>query len=535
MKKGDRKYQYDFIVIGITTVIFGLIFLFSQINGERFASTLNVAVNFIYINFGWLLNICTLSCIFVAIYMMCSKYGNIRLGGKDAKPEFKTFVWWGMSLCAGMGMGIVFFPPAEVIEYTFRPAAGAGLVAGSYHALIWAMEQTMMHWTITLYSIYVVSGLISAYIYHNLKQPFSISAILYPLFGEKVYKYRSWIDGLVTFAIVGGVAGSFGYGILQVANGLNQLFGLPISVASWMVIGIGITLVYTFSSVSGLKKGIQWLADNNAKLFIAMLAFVALCGPTVFSLALGTESTGSMLNNFFKNMMFSEPMQGANKWSVWWNWLWYVDFFIFAPTTGFFLARLAKGRTIREFVTINMFAPGMFGMIWCWLFGGLAAHAQFLGGLDLNAIIQTRGIEAVMLTLFDNLPFSIVTKGVMLVVILISFITLANAVTSTVSKMSLRGLSREDDEQDSPPGIQIYWGFLMGGVALLFLVAGGFDGARAVKLLVGFPIVILCMFSLYGFMRMFIRKEYVEAEELETPEVMAEARARYNNEQEAKS
>ncbi|MEG0379874.1 MAG: BCCT family transporter, partial [Eubacterium sp.] len=219
-----------------------------------FVAALNGVVNFLCGNLGWFLNIATLICIIFALYFMFSKYGKIKLGGKDAKPEFKTFTWWAMSLCAGMGMGIVFFPPAEVIEYTFRPAVGAGLEAGSYSALSWAMENTMMHWSLTLYGVYVIAGLIAGYVYHNMKQPFSVTATLYPLLGKKVYRFRSWIDGIVTFAIVGGVAGSFGYGILQVSNGLSQVFGIPANYLSYIIIGIAITLIYTLSSVSGLKK-----------------------------------------------------------------------------------------------------------------------------------------------------------------------------------------------------------------------------------------------------------------------------------------
>ncbi|MCL1993873.1 MAG: BCCT family transporter [Spirochaetes bacterium] len=525
MERQAAKPKYDIIVIGVTAVFFAGIFVFSLIDQDAFNTTLNLVINFLTHNLGWFLNIATMMCILFCFYFMLSRFGKIRLGGKDAKPEFSTFTWWALSVMGGMGMGIVFFPPAEVIEYTFRPALGSGLEPGSYAALVWAMENTMMHWTLTLYGVYTIAGLMAAYVCHNMKQPFSTAATLYPLLGEKAYRYRSWIDGLVVFAIVGGVAGSFGYGILQVADGLNQLYGVPVNAAAYLLIGTGITLVYTISSITGLKKGIQWLGSNNAKLFIAMLAFVVIFGPTVFSLSLGTESTGSMITRFFTNMTFNEPMEGADKWSVWWNWLWYLDFFIFAPVVGFFLARLAKGRTIREFVTVNMVAPGAFCMIWVWFFGGLAAYSQFMGGLDLNAIMLERGVESVMLTLFDSLPLPMISQPVMIFLVMVSFITMANAVTSTVSKMSLKDdVESDGDSDDAPKGIQAYWGLMMGGVALIFLLAGGFDGARGVKLLVGFPVMFLQVIVMYGFVRMFMKKRYVEAVEIEGKEAVEEAR-----------
>ncbi|ONI47140.1 hypothetical protein AN644_01400 [Candidatus Epulonipiscium fishelsonii] len=506
------KPKYDFIVIGMSAITFLLIFVFSQIS-PQFATILNDTINWLCDSFGWLLNLGTLFCTFFSLYFAFSKFGKIKLGGADAKPEFKTFTWWAMSLCAGMGMGIVFFPPAEIIEYTYRPASGLGLASGEYETMVWAMEQTMMHWAITLYGIYVAAGIVAAYVFHNLDQPFSITSMLYPAFGKKVYKYRSIIDGLVTFAIVGGVAGSFGYGILQIANGLQQVFGIPSNTASWIMITIVITAVYTLSSISGLKKGIQWLGDNNAKLFIAMLLFVVIFGPTVFSINFGVEATGSMFANFFKNISFTEAITpGGEKWAVWWNYLWYMDYFIFAPTTAFFLARLAKGRTLKEFVLVNMVAPGLFGMAWCWFFGGLAGHVQITGAIDLNNVILTQGTEGVMLTLFDSLPLPMITKAVMMLTVMISFVTLANAVTSTVSKMSLKDA---DDSIEAPKMIQIFWGVLMGGIAILFLLQGGLDGAKAIKLLVGFPIVVIVLLSVGGFLRFFINKNYKEAKEIE--------------------
>ena len=514
MMERGKKFRYNYIVIGLTSIVFAIIFVASQINEEGFMGALNTVLNFCYENLGWFINLATLFAIIVTIFFLVSKYGKIVIGGKDAKPEFSTFTWWAISLTAGMGMGIVFFPAAEVIEYAFRPGTGLGFEAGSYQAVVWGMEQTMMHWSITLYGVYVLGGLLAAYVFYNLKKPFSVASTLYPTFGDRVYKYRNWIDGFIVLAIVGGVAGSFGYGILQVADGLNQVLGIPENNAVFTGIAIVITLVATLSAVTGLKKGIQWLGDNNAKLFIILLAFVAITGPLTFCLNLGVESTGSMIANFFKNITYTEPMGGSGKWSIWWNWLWYIDFFIFAPTTGLFLARLGKGRTIRQFV-VNMVVPGLFCIIWCWLFGGLAANAQLNGLMDVNAILLERGTDAVMLALFDLLPFSKIGKVVMLVVVLISFITLVNATINTIAKMSVKVSNREEEEADPPKGIQIFWGVLMGGVALLFMLMGGLDGAKSVKLLVAIPVVFMEVIAGYGLLRMFLKKKYKEVKEIE--------------------
>jgi len=512
-----NDYKTDRFVLALSIVIFGGLIVLGVTSPEQFSAILTDVVNTLCDNFGWALNWSIIFCIIVAVYFLFSNNGNIVIGGPEAKPEFSNFVWWAISLCSGMGMGIVFFPPAEIIEYTFRPAAGAGLAPGSAEALSWAFEYTYLHWTATLYAVYTAAGLAAAYVIYNLKQPFSVTATLYPVFGEKIYRYRSLIDGLVVFTILGGVAGSFGYGILQVADGVRQLAAIPANTISYSVIAVIITVVYTFSAVTGLKSGIKWLADNNAKIFIAMLLFVVILGPTKFALNIGTETTGNLVNNIFKRLTFTEPFLGHDKWSTWWNWLWYLDFFIFAPTTGLFLARLAKGRTLRQFVGVNLMAPCLFIWAWVTFFGGLAANAQFNGVLDLWKILEENGVEAIMLSLFETMPLAPLMKAVMIIVIMISFITLANAVTSTISKMSfVPGPSYTSE--DPPAGIQVFWGTLMGAIALLFVLNSGFNGVRTLKLLMGFPIVVVQLLVMFGLLRLFITKKNIEAVNLNQPE-----------------
>ena len=512
MESKAKKFELRKYVIAIGTIPLGIVFLLGVIFPESFNDVMGNIVNKLCENLGWLINLGTIFSIFFTLYFLVSKYGKIKLGGPNAKPEFSKFSWWAISLCAGMGMGIVMFPPAEVIEYSFRPAEGIFIEPGSYQASLWAGQITMTHWTIALYGIYVAAGLICAYCYYNLKQPFSITSTLYPVMGKKAYKYSEIIDGIVVFAIVGGVAGSLGWGILQVSDGINQIFGITIGKTTWIIVTSVITVVYTLSSVSGLKKGIQWLGNKNAILFIAMLLFVAIFGPTKFSLEWGTRVAGGTIENLLGNIMFTSPFLPDDKWVQWWNWLWFIDYFIFAPTTGLFLARLSKGRTIREFVTVNMVAPCIFSTIWCMFFGGIAAHVQWIEKIDLFKLIVEKGHESVMLKLFEQLPLPSITKPVMLIIILISFITLANAVTSTIAKMCMPNSEVKNDEEDddAPAGIQIFWGIFMGAIALLFLLTGGLEGCKILKLFVGFPILFFQIFIMAGFLKMFIQKKNAE-------------------------
>lgn len=506
----NKDYKLDKTVIGISAIIFGVILGLAMFNNQVFV-VLNNIVTSIFNNTGWFINVASILALGMCIYFFFSKKGNIKLGGEDAKPEFSKFTWWALSLCAGMGMGIVFFPPAEIIEYTFRPPVGSYIESGSFRAIAQSFELTYMHWSVVLYGVYVSAGLIAGHLYYNLNQPFSTSSFLYPVFGEKVYKYRSLIDGIVVFAVIGGVAGSFGYGILQVGDGIEQLWGISSNATTWIILAVVITVIYTLSSVTGLKQGIQWLGDNNAKIFIGLLLFAFIFGPIRLSLNLGVETAGSFFSNFFTNICLTESFQNGDKWSIWWNWLWYVDYFIFAPTTGLFLAKLAKGRTIKEFITVNFLAPCIFAFVWIMVFGGLAIDLQFNKGVDLFALINSSGHEALMLRMFDELPLAFITKPIMLITVLISFITLANATTFTISNMSfMPGKGYQKDS--APASIQIFWGVFMAAIAVIFLLNGGLDGAKTVKLLVGLPMVILMFISMNGFLIMMNKNKYKQSD-----------------------
>ena len=496
----NKSKRIDKIVIGISLAMFGVTILGTAINSEAFLGHMWGAVNSIYNSAGWFLNIMTLICVIFVLYFLFSRAGDIKIGGEDAEPEFSKVTWWSISLCAGMGMGIVFWPAAECIEYAVRPAAGAHIAAGSHAAYLWAEAQTLNHWVITLYAVYVAVGVVATITYHNLKQPFSVTASLYPTFGDKVYKYRSVIDGIVTFALVGGVAGSFGYGVMQVGNGLEQIFGIKVSNGLYITITCVISVIFICSAMSGLKKGITWLSNQNSRLFVGILLFVIMTGPTVYSLNMGVESLGNLLSNFFEYITFTEPEVTGEKWSIGWNWLWYIDYFIFAPTTALFLARLSKGRTVREFVTINFVLPGAFCMIWTWFFGGLASHIQRTGIMDLNAVIQNEGYEAVMLRILDTLPLANIIKVIMLLIVCVSFITMTDSAITTIAKMSMKPEKEFDGEDTEAPGaVRLFWGVITLVITIIFVLIGGLDGCKAIKLLVGVPILILESVVVVGF------------------------------------
>ncbi len=496
-------------VVAAPLVIFGAILLLGFFDQKAFHTLLWDFFLWLMKNFGWMLSLGCLSFVAFAIFLMIHPIGDIRLGGKDAKPEFSMWNWWAMSLCAGMAMGIVFWPAPEALKHTLAPAGGMFIEPGSQQAMLWAMRTSFLHWTFTPYAIYVVCGVMIAYAHYNLKKPFAVSSALYPLLGDRAFgKTATVVDGLTLFAIVGGVAGSLGYGMLQLGSGMDFLFGITPGPVIWTVICILIVATYTTSSVTGLNNGIRWLSDKNAILFIALLIFAFVFGPTRFSLNLTVQATGDFVNNFISAMTLTDPFPDGDLWPQWWDMYWWADWLSFAPITGMFLARLCYGRTIREFLVVNLVLPALFALVWFGIFGGLTLHTHFIEGTDLKTLMDTKGYEVLMLRLFDFLPLAGIIRPLMLFTIFVSFVTLADSMTSTVSILSIEDSTPQDrSTTEAPIAMKLFWGVLVGATSLVFMFIGGLDGIKVVKTIAGVPILFLEVAMLTGFLLFIVKQK----------------------------
>ena len=503
-----KKYKLRYGVIAIPLIFFGTILILGFVDQKVFHKLLWGCFIWLMQNFGWALSLGCLTFVLFSIFLMVHPIGRVRLGGKDAKPEFSTWNWWAMSLCAGMAMGIVFWPAPEALKHALAPARGMFLEPGSQQAMLWAMRTSFLHWTFTPYAIYVVCGVLIAYAHYNLKKPFAVSSALYPLIGDRAFgKTATVVDGITLFAITGGVAGSLGYGLLQLGSGMDFLFGIEPSTLIWMVICLLIVATYTTSSITGLNKGIKWLSDKNAILFIALLVFAIVFGPTRFSANLTVQAAGDYVNNFFSAMTLTDPFPDGDLWPQWWDMYWWADWLSFAPITGMFLARLCYGRTIREFIGVNLILPALFALVWFGIFGGLTLHTHFIEGIDLKGLMDAKGYEVLMLRLFDFLPLAGILRPLMLFTIFISFVTLADSMTSTVSLLSISNVHENGGTTiEAPIAMKLFWGILMGATSLVFMYIGGLDGIKVVKTIAGIPILMLEIAMLTGFTLLLIRK-----------------------------
>ncbi|WP_051533804.1 BCCT family transporter [Desulfitibacter alkalitolerans] len=506
----DKGYSIRWAVLLVPLAIFGFLFIMGVTNEQLFVSVMWGFFESLMVNVGWLVSLGSLSFVIFAVVLMIHPLGKIKLGGKDAKPEFKTWHWWAMSLCAGIAIGIVFWPPEALIHSAYPPR-GMFLEPDSHEAIVWAMRTTFLHWTFTPYAIYVVAGVLIAYAAYNLKRPLAPSSALYPLLGERSTGLTATVvDAITLFAIVGGTAGSLGYGLMQLGAGFEFMLNIPTGPTLWIALCAIIVIGYTISSITGLNRGIKWLSDKNAWLFIGLMAFAFIFGPTAFILNLTTQSAGAYVNNFFEAMTFTDPFPNGDLWPQWWDMYWYVDWLSFAPIVGMFLARLAYGRTLREFFMVNMVLPALFGIAWFGVFGSLIIHGHYYQGMDYIGIYHESGIEILMLRVLELLPLVAVIRPILMITIFISFITLADSMTSTVSMLSI---SRPDELTTSEPpvSLKLFWGLLTGATAIIFLVAGGLEGVKIVKTIAGIPILFIQIAMMVGFIVYYFRGKVVDS------------------------
>ena len=527
-------------VILVPVIIFVTLIGIGIVDSGTFLTMLNAFFSSLMVNGSWLVSIGTLGFVLFMLLVLVHPIGKVKLGGKDAKPEYSLWNWFAISLCAGIGTGIVFWGAVEPLRFAVEPQLSAGITPNTRESVIWSLSKSYLHWSFAPYATYVVFGIIIAYAYYNLHKSYSISSGFAPLLKDTSEKswFRGIIDTLTVFAITGGVAGSLGYGLLQIGSGLNTVFGIPTVTPLYVAICVVIVAAYNTSSITGMDKGIKWLSDKNAWIFLILMVLAFLAGPTQWICNLLTESLGSFLPNFFESITAVSAFTDAGEvvgsvwhkasemWPQWWDEYYFVDFLSFGPITGLFLIKLAKGRTLREFVVINWVVPSFFGIIWFAIFGGLSLdiqynYAAYAGRVDLQGCaslfdyMQQYGNEAMMLKVIEAIPLAFIIKPIILVLIILSFVTLADSMTSTVSLMTIKN---NIGVNEAPAQIKLMWGLIMGVTSLVFTLTGGLEGIKIVKTIAGFPILIVGI----AMMIMFIVYIIKHGKDKEVKDMMAD-------------
>ncbi|RVU32957.1 BCCT family transporter [Neptunomonas marina] len=447
---------------------------------------------------------------FLCTWLTFGRLGNLRLGADEEKPEFSFFSWFAMLFGAGMGIAMLFWSIAEPI-YHFQGnpfITMAGVEAKSAEAAQVAMRISFFHWGFHGWAIYAVAGLAMAYFAFRKGLPLTIRSALYPLLGDRIYGPTGHaVDLLGVFATIFGVATSLGLGVAQMNAGLNYLFGLEISVINQVVLILVISVAATFSAVSGVAKGIRILSELNIKLTTVLFAFFLFAGPTVYLLGFYVTSVGDYLWNMIPMGFWTDP-NPESQWQGWWTvfyWGWYISW---APFVGMFIARISRGRTVREFLLGVILVPCLVSFLWLSLFGGTALHMELYGNGGIVDAVNNDLTTALYVTLEAlNVEWATWAMAALATLMILTwFVTSADSGTLVICTLLSMG------NENPPARFRIVWGVGVGAVAAVLLLAGGLKALQAASIAAALPFSIVMIMMIVGLLSSMISNpEYQSA------------------------
>ena len=425
---------------------------------EWFSAGEAAIVEFTCRKFGALYDLLTLGLVAFCVWVMFSnKVGSIKIGGKDAKPIMSKWSWFVISLCGGIATGIVFWSIAEPITHFIEGIPGFASLYPPESELgaTLALATTYLHWGISEYAYYCVAGIAIGVAVYNMKLPYRVSACLYPILGKKAMGViGTIIDILCVFGLAGGVSASLCEGALQLGAGIGILTGMTPGRMMWIILLVAVVITFLISSYTGIGKGVRFLSDKNAKLYMGLMLFVILFGPTSYILNNATQAFGFHIEHFFTQSTYLSGFDGE-MWPTWWTinyWSWMIAY---APLMGIFLAKIARGRTLREFTIYNFLLPGLFGIVWFGIFGSSAIFYETNGG-GIYQSMQELGTESAVFAFFKNMPISAVLDVVFLFTAFLSIVTLCDSMTTTISSLSIN--AKNAAVAEPPAKIKIFWG-----------------------------------------------------------------------------
>lgn len=422
------------------------------------------------------------------IYLAVSKFGRLRIGGQNAKPEFKTLSWFAMLFSAGMGIGLLFFSVGEpVMHFNSPPMAEAGTALAAKEA----MNFTFLHWGFHAWAVYALVGLSLSYFTYTRGLPLTIRSIFYPFLGDRIYgRIGDIIDIFAVLATLFGLATSLGFGVQQIASGLNHVFGLADGITTQILIIAVITLIATASVVLGVDKGVKVLSEWNMRIAVVLLVLALILGPTIFIFRSFVENTGSYLYNFLEIATWSETFTNGdwqNDWTVFY-WGWWIGW---SPFVGMFIARISKGRTIREFILGVLLVPSIVTFFWMSAFGSVAID-EIMAGNDVLSQAVNDDIATALFVFFQDYPLSMVINVVAVLLIAGFFITSSDSGSLVIDSLTSGG------KIDAPVGQRIFWAVTEGSVAAVLLVGGGLQALQTATIVTGLPFAIILLVMCYS-------------------------------------
>ena len=485
------------VFYGSLIIIMGLV-LFSVIAPETAGNFFNNLKLAVLEEASWFYVLTVAIIISLVAFLGISRYGEIKLGPDHSEPDYSYSSWFAMLFSAGMGIGLMFFGVAEpIMHFTSPPMAEPNSIAAAKEA----MRVTFFHWGLHAWSIYAIVGLIPAYFSFRRGLPLTLRSALYPIIGKKIYGPIG--HAVDIFAVVGtvlGVATSLGFGVQQVNAGLNYLFDLPVSDTVQVFLIIGITGLATISVVTGLDAGIRRLSELNLGLAFLLLAFVLILGPTVFLMKTYMQNVGAYLSELVSmtfNLYAYQPREdgGPQAWVGGWTifyWGWWIAW---SPFVGLFIARISRGRTIREFAMGVMFVPAGFTLFWMTVFGDSAINMIMSNTFaELGALVN-ENMSVALFHFLEQFPFSGFISGVATLMVIVFFVTSSDSGSMVVDMLASGG------HDDTPVWQRVFWASSEGIVAIALMLAGGLGALQSATIAAALPFSLVLLIAAYGLLR----------------------------------
>lgn len=472
--------------ISISLILLFLIFGF--IFPEQLTGVTSQLFAFITNDLGWFYLVTVLGVLIFSLYLAFGRFGKIRLGNDDDRPEYSTFSWFAMLFSAGMGIGLVFWGVAEPVFHYAQPPMGIEPL--STQSAMMSFRYAFLHWGFHPWAIYAIVGLALAYVTFRKKMPCLISSTLYPLLGEKTRgPIGHVIDILALILTVIGVATSLGMGALQVNGGLNTLFNVPNNISTQVIIIIVITVLFLISATTGLDKGIKILSNTNIIIAVLLLLFVFLFGPTIFIIDTFFVSLSGYIQNLLPMSLSLSPFD-KDPWIGTWTifyWAWWLSW---GPFVGTFIARISKGRTVKEFILGVVILPAIFCCIWFTIFGGTALYFEIFEGVDIVAQV-TNDVTVGLFATLSYLPLGKIISFIATILIITFFVTSADSATFVIGMFSRNGDLNPDNK------IKVIWGVILSLMAIVLLFSGGLVAMRNTSIIMALPflfiIIMMCV------------------------------------------
>lgn len=485
--------------------LIGVLVLLTSLMPDQAENWFNSLQSGIVQNASWFYVLTVALILIAVVYLGLSRFGDIKLGPDHSTPDYGYITWFAMLFSAGMGIGLMFFGVAEPVMHFMSPPVGDG---ENVEAARQAMKLTFFHWGLHAWAIYAVVALILAFFSYRHGLPLTLRSALYPLIGDKIYgPIGHAVDIFAVIGTVFGVATSLGYGVLQVNSGLNYLFDVPVGTITQIVLIIGVTLLAIISVTTGLDKGIRRLSELNMGLAVILLLVILILGPTVYLLQTFVQNTGGyaadLVRNTF-NLFAYEKTDWLGGWTILY-WGWWMSW---APFVGLFIARVSRGRTIREFAMGVLFIPSGFTLLWMTVFGNSAIDLIMNQGVAslADAVAQDEAIS--LFAFLENFPFSSVLSFIGTCMVIVFFVTSSDSGSMVVDMLCSNG------SDNTPLWQRIFWASAEGVVAAVLLLAGGLGALQTMTIASALPFAVVLLVATYGLIKA-LRVDVVKRESLQ--------------------